>query len=204
MDDEQPQFCRLWGLPRCKNLWCFFFVSLARAGVWLLFNGLLAPLFSLFYVICEFDRFLHRAWARLRVAANFNWRKQASKIHVHAWESWIGWHATERCSSFASRALWVVCTCILLASLSLTKMGRRVGTAMWTVAFHQRGLVSIFDLIPCVLRFSVGFVTPWGFSAGYSSFLSNVILSVCHFFIFVFNLIHSLKTLSCLPCEGKS
>ena len=40
----------------------FFFVSLARAGVGLLFNDLLALslalLFSLFYVIREFDRFL--------------------------------------------------------------------------------------------------------------------------------------------------
>ena len=32
---------------------------LACAGLWLLFNGLLAFLFSLFHVICEFDRFLH-------------------------------------------------------------------------------------------------------------------------------------------------
>ena len=31
----------------------FFFVSLALAGAWLLFNGLLAFLFSLRYVICE-------------------------------------------------------------------------------------------------------------------------------------------------------
>ena len=53
----------VWGLPRCKNLWYFFFVSLARTGVWLLFNGLLALLFSLFYVVCEFDRFSHRGWA---------------------------------------------------------------------------------------------------------------------------------------------
>ena len=35
-----------------------FFVSLARAGVGFLFNDLLALLFSLFYVIREFDRFL--------------------------------------------------------------------------------------------------------------------------------------------------
>ena len=49
-----------WGLPRCKNLGHFFFVLLARVGVWLLFNGLLALLFSLFYVIREFDKFLHR------------------------------------------------------------------------------------------------------------------------------------------------
>ena len=39
------------GLPRCKNLWHFFFVLLARSGVWLLFNGLWTLLFSLFYVI---------------------------------------------------------------------------------------------------------------------------------------------------------
>ena len=51
------------GLPRYKNLWYFVFVSLARAGVCLLFNGLLALLLSLFYVIREFDRFLHRGWA---------------------------------------------------------------------------------------------------------------------------------------------
>ena len=36
-----------------------FSVSLAHTGVWLFFNGLLALLFSLFYVIREFDRFLH-------------------------------------------------------------------------------------------------------------------------------------------------
>ena len=52
----------LVGLPRCKNLWHFFFVFLARAGVWLLFNGLSALLFSLFYLIREFDMFLHRGW----------------------------------------------------------------------------------------------------------------------------------------------
>ena len=50
-------------LLRCKNLWHFFFVFLARAGVWVLFNGLLAPFF-LFYVIREFDKFLHRGWAK--------------------------------------------------------------------------------------------------------------------------------------------
>ena len=48
------------GLPRCKYLCHFFFVLLACVGVWLLFNSLLALLFSLFYVICEFDKFLHR------------------------------------------------------------------------------------------------------------------------------------------------
>ena len=36
---------------------CFI---LARAGVWVSFNGLLALLFSLFYVIREFDKILHR------------------------------------------------------------------------------------------------------------------------------------------------
>ena len=46
-----------WGLPRLIT--CdIFSVSLARAGVWLLFNDLLALSFSLFYVIREFDRFL--------------------------------------------------------------------------------------------------------------------------------------------------
>lgn len=38
----------------------FFFVSLARVGVWLLFNRLLALLVALFYVIREFDMLLHR------------------------------------------------------------------------------------------------------------------------------------------------
>ena len=38
-------------LPRCKNLCGFFFVSLVRVEVWLLFKGPLALLFSLFYVI---------------------------------------------------------------------------------------------------------------------------------------------------------
>ena len=37
----------------------FFFVSLARVGVWLLYNGLLVLLFSLFYVILEFDIFCY-------------------------------------------------------------------------------------------------------------------------------------------------
>ena len=38
----------------------FFFVSLARVGVWLLFNALLVLLFSLFFVILESDMLLHR------------------------------------------------------------------------------------------------------------------------------------------------
>ena len=38
----------LKGLPRCKKLQYFFFVSLAHVGAWLLFNGLLALLFTLF------------------------------------------------------------------------------------------------------------------------------------------------------------
>ena len=61
---KQNETNLLWaGLPRCKNLWHFFFVFLARAGVWVLFNGLSALLFSLFDVIREFDKFLHRGWA---------------------------------------------------------------------------------------------------------------------------------------------
>ena len=56
---------KLLDLPRCKNLWHFFFVLLARSGVWLLFNGLLALLFSFFEVIREFDKFLYRGWAKL-------------------------------------------------------------------------------------------------------------------------------------------
>ena len=54
--------CSLVGLPRCKNLWHFFFVLLARSGVWLLFNGLWALLFSLFYVIREFDKMSQSCW----------------------------------------------------------------------------------------------------------------------------------------------
>ena len=45
------------GLPRCKNL-RYFFVSLELTKLSLLFDGLLALLFSLLYVICEFNRFL--------------------------------------------------------------------------------------------------------------------------------------------------
>lgn len=37
----------------------FFFISLTHGGVWLLINGLVALLFSLIYVVREFDRFLH-------------------------------------------------------------------------------------------------------------------------------------------------
>ena len=39
------------------------FLSLARTGVWLLFNSLWALLLSLLYVIREFNRFIHRGWA---------------------------------------------------------------------------------------------------------------------------------------------
>jgi len=49
----------IWGLPRC----IYLFVSFARAGVYLSFNGLLALLFSLIYAIREFDRFSHRGSA---------------------------------------------------------------------------------------------------------------------------------------------
>ena len=51
------RFLRVYiGVRTCD----IFSASLARAGVWLLLNGLLALLFSLFYVIREFDRFLHQ------------------------------------------------------------------------------------------------------------------------------------------------
>ena len=53
-------FC---GKGMFKNLWYFFFVSFTPAGVWLLFNGVLALLLSLFYNTCGFDRFLHHGWA---------------------------------------------------------------------------------------------------------------------------------------------
>lgn len=43
------------GLAGCKNM----IFSLTRDGVLLLFNGLLALLVSSFYVIHEFDSFLH-------------------------------------------------------------------------------------------------------------------------------------------------
>ena len=39
---------------------CVFLVSLACAGVWFLFDDPLAHLFSLFHVIREIVRFLHR------------------------------------------------------------------------------------------------------------------------------------------------
>jgi len=37
-----------WGFPQCKNLCNFFFVLLVCAGVWSLFNGIFALLFSSF------------------------------------------------------------------------------------------------------------------------------------------------------------
>ena len=43
-----------------KTCGIYFFVSKAPASVWFLFNGILALLVSLFYVIREFDRFLHQ------------------------------------------------------------------------------------------------------------------------------------------------
>ena len=55
-------YCKV--LFRCKNQWYIFFVSLAHAGVWFLCNGLLALLFSLFYIIRTFDRFLQQGWAQ--------------------------------------------------------------------------------------------------------------------------------------------
>ena len=58
------------GLPRCKDLWNFFFVLSARGGVRLLFDVFLLFCFPLCNVICEFHRFLHRGWA--------------NKLHLHA------------------------------------------------------------------------------------------------------------------------
>ena len=52
-NDELLVRLLLLGLPRCKNLWYFFFVSLAHARLWLLLNGFLALLFSLL---------LHHLW----------------------------------------------------------------------------------------------------------------------------------------------
>lgn len=66
-EDMQVSFSRQQkslGSPRCNYLWYFIFVFLVRAGGWLLFNGLLALLFSLSYVIVEFNRFLHRRLAK--------------------------------------------------------------------------------------------------------------------------------------------
>ena len=45
-----------WGLPRCKNLWTF----LCFAPFVFLHSIVLTSLFPLFYVTCEFNRFLHR------------------------------------------------------------------------------------------------------------------------------------------------
>ena len=41
------------GFTLLKNLSYFFFVMLAFVGVWSLFNGHLALLFSLFYIMCD-------------------------------------------------------------------------------------------------------------------------------------------------------
>ena len=54
---------RLWLVPRCTNQWYIFFLLLPCAMVWVLLNGLLAFLFSLFYVIRKFHGFLHRLCA---------------------------------------------------------------------------------------------------------------------------------------------
>ena len=48
-----------WGLPRCTNLWTFF----CFAPFVFLRSIVLTSLFPLFYVTCEFNRFLHRGWA---------------------------------------------------------------------------------------------------------------------------------------------
>ena len=45
------------GLPRCKHLWYFLFVSLACAGVWLLFRSLLAFCFLCFTSSVSFTGF---------------------------------------------------------------------------------------------------------------------------------------------------
>ena len=60
----------LLGLPRCKNLWYFFFVSHL---LFFLGSIVLTSLFSLFYVTREFNRFLHRGWANLFSSRRSTW-----------------------------------------------------------------------------------------------------------------------------------
>ena len=64
----KPCFCNFLlcmictGLPRCKNLWSFSLFS-SHYFPWLYCVDLsVASLYSLFYVSCEFHRFLHRGW----------------------------------------------------------------------------------------------------------------------------------------------
>lgn len=65
----------------CKNLLYFSLALLTHAWVWLLFSGHFVLLFSLFYVIHEFDRFLHWGWARTAFSkAIFSWK------HGNCWE----------------------------------------------------------------------------------------------------------------------
>ena len=65
----KPCFCNFLlcmictGLPWCKNLWSFSLFS-SYYFPWLYcVDFSVASLYSLFYVSCEFHRFLHRGWA---------------------------------------------------------------------------------------------------------------------------------------------
>ena len=98
------------GLPRCKNLWHFFFVFLARAGVWVLFNGLLALLFSLFYVIREFDKFLHWGWAQTVNYLKFGWSQICCWYFIFNGSSKDTFSATQdKSGAMKVQALTAVC-----------------------------------------------------------------------------------------------
>ena len=63
-----------------------FLISLARAEVLLLFNSLLALLFSLFYVIREFDRLLHPAGMSRFIHSLLIFK--ATQAVIFPWQNW--------------------------------------------------------------------------------------------------------------------
>ena len=67
------------------RLCCLFFVRLC--WVWLLFNGFLGLLFSLFNVIPEFYSFLHLAWAQ-RHPFRLRFYSFAKMIFSFCWRTW--------------------------------------------------------------------------------------------------------------------
>jgi len=56
-----------WVYYVVKTCYISLFVSLACGGVWILFSGFLTLLFSVFYVIHEFQKFLQRESAKKNV-----------------------------------------------------------------------------------------------------------------------------------------
>ena len=62
-----------WVYCVVKTCYISLFVSLAFGEVWILFSGFLALLFSVFYVIHEFQKFLQRESAKKKMSKS-TWR----------------------------------------------------------------------------------------------------------------------------------